>query len=88
MTLVNVHVHTFLQCHSGPGTGNRRVVLRAHEESPVGCINVNAPVCCRIYERLKAEKEAQLAAAEEQERLINLMRAEEEEERARQVAFI
>lgn len=40
-------------------------------------------VADRIYERLKGQADAEAAAREEEDHLINLMRAEEEAERAR-----
>ena len=40
----------------------------------------------RIYERLKGQAQAEAAAREEEDRLINLLRAEEEAERARRSA--
>ena len=39
--------------------------------------------CCRIYERLKAEREAETAEREEEDFLVDLMRAEEAAERER-----
>ena len=35
-------------------------------------------LCCRVYERMKADYEASNAAAQEEERLINLLREEQE----------
>ena len=48
----------------------------------------SARYCCRIYERLKAEHEASAAAAQEEERLINLLREEQEVRWTRSTVFI
>lgn len=45
-------------------------------------------VADRIYERLKGQAEAEAAAREEEDRLINLLHAEEGAERARRSAII